>query len=149
MTFGFRLWDIHIGEPHPFNDPAPPIDNGTARPSPGRYHDAAFARAEWEKVFARSWLLACPVSDVREPGDFAKFDIGTESFIIVRGDDGGSMPITMSARIAAAGSSFPTPAARRNSPAPSTAGSSAWKARMSPLPIRRRSGRKCCATTRA
>ena len=89
MTFGFRLWDIHIGEPHPFNDPAPPIDNGTARPSPGRYHDAAFARAEWEKVFARSWLLACPVSDVREPGDFAKFDIGTESFIIVRGDDGG------------------------------------------------------------
>ncbi|HEX7782981.1 MAG TPA: aromatic ring-hydroxylating dioxygenase subunit alpha [Sphingobium sp.] len=88
MKFDFNLWDIHIGTPHPFNDRAPVIDNGTARPTGARYHDKAFAAAEWEKVFARSWLVACPVSDVREPGDFAKFDIGPESFIIVHGDDG-------------------------------------------------------------
>ena len=83
-----ELWQVHTGTPHPFNDPAPVIDNGTARPTPARYHERAFADAEWERVFARNWLIACPISDVREPGDFARFDIGRESFIIVRGDDG-------------------------------------------------------------
>lgn len=88
MDYPYLLWDVHAGEEHPFNARAPQIDNGTGRPSPLRYHDRDFAAAEWEKVFAKSWLLACPVSDVREPGDFAKFDIGPESFIVVRGDDG-------------------------------------------------------------
>lgn len=88
MNYVHRLWDIHIGTAHPFNDHAPPIDNGTARPTPERYSDKAFAASEWERVFARNWLIACPSSDVREPGDFAKFDIGPESFIVVRGDDG-------------------------------------------------------------
>lgn len=88
MNFGLHLWKVHIGKPHPFNDPAPEIDNGTDRPTPDRYHDRDFAQAEWERVFAKNWLIACPVSDVREPGDFAKFDIGPESFIIVRGEDG-------------------------------------------------------------
>jgi len=88
MNIPYRLWDIHTGTPHPFNDRAPVIDHGAGRPTPDRYHDAAFARAEWERVFARSWLLACTVSDVREPGDFARFDIGPESFIVVRAGDG-------------------------------------------------------------
>ncbi|QQN75123.1 SRPBCC family protein [Croceicoccus sp. YJ47] len=88
MKFDFNLWDIHIGNPHPFNERAPRIDNGTGRPDPERYHDRDFAAREWEQVFAKSWLLACPVSDVAEPGDFAKFDIGSESFLIVRGEDG-------------------------------------------------------------
>lgn len=86
MNVDFRLWDIHVGDPHPFNA-HDYIDNGTARPSPDRYHDRAFAEAEWEKVFTKGWLLACPVSDVREPGDFVRFDIGRESFIVVRGED--------------------------------------------------------------
>ena len=88
MNVGYLSWDIHIGDPHPFNEPAPMIDNGTDRPDADRYHSRDFAKAEWEKIFARNWLLACPVSDVREPGDFAKFDIGSESFIVVRGEDG-------------------------------------------------------------
>jgi phenylpropionate dioxygenase-like ring-hydroxylating dioxygenase large terminal subunit len=83
-----RLWDIHIGTPHPFNARAPGVDNGIGRPDPSRYTDPGFAAAEWERVFAKSWLLACPESDVREPGDFARFDIGPESFIVVRADDG-------------------------------------------------------------
>ncbi|MBO9375863.1 Rieske 2Fe-2S domain-containing protein [Sphingomonas histidinilytica] len=87
MNYDFRLWDIHVGAPHPFYRHSY-VDNGTARPTPARYHDPAFAAEEWEKVFARSWLVACPVSDIREPGDFARFDIGRESFIVVRGDDG-------------------------------------------------------------
>ncbi|MFN3553251.1 MAG: aromatic ring-hydroxylating oxygenase subunit alpha [Novosphingobium meiothermophilum] len=86
MKTDFDLWDIHTGAHHPFNDRAPRIDNGTARPGPERYTDPAFAREEWEKVFARSWLLAGPLSDIPETGDFMKFDIGPESFIVVRGE---------------------------------------------------------------
>ena len=88
MDYPHLLWDIHAGEEHPFNARAPQIDNGTARPTSDRYHDRDCAAAEWDRVFAKSWLIACPVSDVREAGDFATFDIGPESFLIVRGDDG-------------------------------------------------------------
>jgi len=87
MNFDFRLWDIHVGAQHPFYTHSY-VDNGTGRPSPARYHDPAFAAEEWEKVFAKSWLIACPLSDIPEEGDFARFNIGSESFIIVRGENG-------------------------------------------------------------
>ncbi|CDO35186.1 Rieske (2Fe-2S) domain protein [Novosphingobium sp. KN65.2] len=88
MKLDFDDWNIHVGAPHPFNERAPQIDNGTGRPAPERYFDHDFMREEWDKVFAKSWLLAGPASDIPEAGDFFKFDIGPESFIIVRGDDG-------------------------------------------------------------
>ena len=88
MTYHHNLWDIHIGTPHPFNDKAPAIDHGAGRPTPERFHSRSYAEAEWNRVFARSWLLACTVSDVRETGDFARFDIGPESFVVVRAEDG-------------------------------------------------------------
>ncbi len=89
MNFNFRGWDIHIGTPHTFNDRAPAIDNGTARPGPDRYFDPAWAKAEWDRLWTQTWLLAGPASDLRESGDFIRFDIGTESFVVVRDDDGG------------------------------------------------------------
>jgi phenylpropionate dioxygenase-like ring-hydroxylating dioxygenase large terminal subunit len=88
MNTSSRLWDIHVGADHPFNSSAPQIDHGSSRPDPRRYHDVAFAQAEWESVFTKTWLLACPLSDVREVGDFVKFDIGSESFIITRDESG-------------------------------------------------------------
>jgi phenylpropionate dioxygenase-like ring-hydroxylating dioxygenase large terminal subunit len=88
MGFAFRGWDIHTGAPHPFNDRAPPIDNGTARPDPARYHDRRYKDAEWDRMWTQTWLLAGPSSDVREDGDFMRFEIGTESFIVVRLEDG-------------------------------------------------------------
>ena len=88
MGFDFTNWQIHVGAPHPFNAEVPRPDNGTARLDPARYHDPAFARAEWEKVFTKTWLLAGVVSDIPEPGDFLRFEIGTESFIVVRDEDG-------------------------------------------------------------
>lgn len=88
MKLDFDDWNIHVGKPHPFNDRVKPIDNGTDRPDPARYHDPAFMAEEWDKVFARSWLLVGPASDIPEPGDFFTFEIGPENFIIVRGDDG-------------------------------------------------------------
>jgi phenylpropionate dioxygenase-like ring-hydroxylating dioxygenase large terminal subunit len=88
MNYDPRSWKVHAGSTHAFDQPAAAIDNGAERPDPARYYDPAVARAEWEKVFTKTWLLAGPVSDVREPGDWMKFDIGVESFIVVRADDG-------------------------------------------------------------
>jgi phenylpropionate dioxygenase-like ring-hydroxylating dioxygenase large terminal subunit len=67
---------------------APYIDNGTELISPERYYDPAFMQSEWEQLWTKTWLLAGRVSDIVEPGDFFRFDIGTESFIIVRASDG-------------------------------------------------------------
>lgn len=71
-----------------FDQKAPYIDNGTGRVDPARYYDPAWMKREWDAMWTKTWLLACPVSDVREAGDFFRFDIGTESFVIVRGEDG-------------------------------------------------------------
>ncbi len=87
MNYDPRSWVINRSK-HPFDRPAPHIDNGSERPHPSRYTSPAFAADEWEKVFTKTWLLAGSVSDVREPGDWLRFDIGIESFIVVRLDDG-------------------------------------------------------------
>lgn len=89
MNYDPRGGAVHRGSTHPFDRHAPPVDNGTARPDPACYHDPAIARIEWERLFTRSWLLAGPSSDLREPGDWIRFDIGSESFVIVRRPDGG------------------------------------------------------------
>ncbi|WP_136162182.1 aromatic ring-hydroxylating oxygenase subunit alpha [Sphingomonas flavalba] len=89
MNYDPRGWAVHEGSTHPFDAPAPHVDNGTERPDPRRYTAADVAAAEWEKLFTRTWLLAGPVSDVREAGDWMRFDIGVESFIVVRKEDGG------------------------------------------------------------
>jgi carnitine monooxygenase subunit len=84
-----RGWSISAeSEPKPFDAKRPYIDNGTGRPDPKRYYDPAYMAQEWEKMWTRTWLIAGPVSDVREPGDYFRFDLGPESFIIVRGEDG-------------------------------------------------------------
>jgi phenylpropionate dioxygenase-like ring-hydroxylating dioxygenase large terminal subunit len=89
MNYDPRGWAVHKDSQHPFDQPAPYVDNGADRPDPSRYVSRAFFDREWEKVFTKTWLLAGPSSDVREPGDWMKFDIGVESFIVVRKDDGG------------------------------------------------------------
>ena len=88
MSFDFRLWDIHTGAHHPFNDRAPRIENGTGRPDPNRYHGADYKDAEWNRMWTQTWLLAGPTSDLRDDGDFVRFDIADESFIVVRQEDG-------------------------------------------------------------
>lgn len=88
MNYDPRGWGVHKDSKHSFDEAAPYIDNGTDRPDPARYIDPEFAKAEWEKVFTKTWLLAGPSSDAREPDDWFKFDIGVESFIIIRQEDG-------------------------------------------------------------
>ena len=53
-----------------------------------RYTDPAFAAAEWEGMWAKVWLLMGRELEIPEPGDFQVEDVGRESFIMVRQDDG-------------------------------------------------------------
>ncbi|MGA0844492.1 MAG: aromatic ring-hydroxylating oxygenase subunit alpha [Arenicellales bacterium] len=66
----------------------PSIDNGHEVTDPSRYFSEDFMRKEWTKLWPRVWLLAGVTADVREPGDYFTFEVGHESFIIVRQDDG-------------------------------------------------------------
>jgi len=88
MNFDASRWAIHIDADHPFNAHRDQADLGTARYAPDRYHDPAFFAAEWEKVFTKSWLLAGVSSDIPDAGDWLRFDIGPESFIVARQEDG-------------------------------------------------------------
>lgn len=67
---------------------APYIDNGTGPIAPERYIDPAVMKAEWNALWTRTWLLAGRVSDLAEQGDFFRFDIATESIIVVRTTSG-------------------------------------------------------------
>ena len=53
-----------------------------------RYYTLEFMEREWRYLWPNVWLLAGVESDVAEPGDFLKFDIGHESIIVVRDDRG-------------------------------------------------------------
>jgi len=64
------------------------IDNGTGLLSPERYYDPAFMKREWDGLWSKTWLMAGRVSDIAGPGDFIRFDVGTESILIIRGTSG-------------------------------------------------------------
>lgn len=63
--------------------PAEPLPLGGER-----YTSRAFMEAEWENVFARTWLIAVRADELPEPGDYMAEEIGRESILIVRQDDG-------------------------------------------------------------
>ena len=86
MTFDFRVNpnapadSLEAKQPH--------VDNGLIVPDPSRYFSPEFMRKEWERLWPRVWLLAGITSDIPEEGDYTTFDLGHESFIIVRQEDG-------------------------------------------------------------
>jgi phenylpropionate dioxygenase-like ring-hydroxylating dioxygenase large terminal subunit len=66
------------------------INPGAARPLAGeRYTSRSFMEAEWENVWTKSWLITIRADDIPEPGDFMVEEIGRESILIVRQNDGG------------------------------------------------------------
>ncbi len=54
--------------------------------SVGRYIDPAFMKLEFERLWSRVWQVAARVDEVPEVGDYATYDIGDQSVIIVRAD---------------------------------------------------------------
>jgi phenylpropionate dioxygenase-like ring-hydroxylating dioxygenase large terminal subunit len=67
-------------------EPEPRQRHGTLDKS--RYLSADWAQREWERVFRRCWLYAVPAQDVAEPGSWATFDIGPETVLISRTQEG-------------------------------------------------------------
>jgi phenylpropionate dioxygenase-like ring-hydroxylating dioxygenase large terminal subunit len=51
---------------------------------PDRYTSREYAHGEWENVFAATWQVAGRDKEIPEPGDYITFELGRESFLIVR-----------------------------------------------------------------
>jgi len=70
---------------------APYIDHGTAAPDKTRYFSKEEADLEWQHVWTKTWAFAGLAQDVPNIGDYLRYDLGKESFVVVRaaeGDDG-------------------------------------------------------------
>jgi len=52
-----------------------------------RYFSKEFMEQEWDKMWTRTWSCAGRVSDLPTPGSYFRYDLGPESFIIIRGHD--------------------------------------------------------------
>lgn len=65
----------------------PDIVNYTTYPTKSYLERDAIAE-EWQKLWTKVWLIAGPSSDIPNVGDWFKFDLGDQSFIIVRSGEG-------------------------------------------------------------
>jgi nitrite reductase/ring-hydroxylating ferredoxin subunit len=54
-----------------------------------RYTSSAFARLEQDRLWGRVWQIACREEELVRPGDFVEYEIGDQSILLVRGEDGG------------------------------------------------------------
>ncbi|MFP6837845.1 MAG: aromatic ring-hydroxylating dioxygenase subunit alpha [Pseudomonadales bacterium] len=63
---------------------APYVDNGEEIFTTDRYSSEEYAELEWDRMWARTWTLAGLVADIPKVGDYFKYDLGRESFIVVR-----------------------------------------------------------------
>ena len=54
-----------------------------------RYTSKEFADAEFEEMWTKVWLLLGRESELPNPGDWQREDVGPESFLMVRQKDGG------------------------------------------------------------
>ncbi len=52
--------------------------------APSRYFDAEFHRLEMERVWRRTWQMACREEQIPEAGDHVVYDIGDTSLIVIR-----------------------------------------------------------------
>ncbi len=65
---------------------APPTGPGAITAE--RYVSSAWMAREAELVWPRMWLFACLERDVAEPGDFAVLNVGNESILVSRSQEG-------------------------------------------------------------
>lgn len=57
---------------------------GSADISKDRYVDPAFASGEFERMWTRTWQMACREDHIPEVGDYYVYDIGPYSFVVTR-----------------------------------------------------------------
>lgn len=73
----------------PVEHTPPPEDLGYDLIPKSRYTSEDYMRLEWERMWTKVWLLAGFAQDLAEPGDYICTEIGRESVLVVRQDDGG------------------------------------------------------------
>lgn len=66
----------------------PEVDNGVGVTSTEGYFSREYRALEWDKIWTRSWLIAGVTTDLARVGDFFLFNIGEESIIITRTEEG-------------------------------------------------------------
>ena len=70
------------------------LDALVRRQRPGFSLDRELYTADWvfkldlQRIFARNWLMAGHSCEIPNPGDYFLFQIGDDSLIVIRGDDG-------------------------------------------------------------
>ena len=69
------------------DDTPAPLVSGKPVPA-SRYSSPAFWQLEWDRIWTRVWLLAGHVARLPTSGDFFTVEIGPETLLVVRGDDG-------------------------------------------------------------
>lgn len=62
-------------------------DFGTDPLDTRRYYSAEFMRLEEEKLWPKVWHVAGFASDIPRAGDYFRYDMGRETFVVVRGID--------------------------------------------------------------
>ncbi|MFN3231620.1 MAG: aromatic ring-hydroxylating oxygenase subunit alpha [Alphaproteobacteria bacterium] len=80
--------DDVIRETPPIDTEAPLPNLGHERISGDRFHSREWMEKEWTHMWRRVWNMACRESDLPEPGDLFVYELGKESFVFVRGNDG-------------------------------------------------------------
>lgn len=66
----------------------PPMDNGTRNHGKAGYFSREHMDLEWQRLWTRSWLIAGITSDLVDVNDYFLFDIGEESIIVTRTEEG-------------------------------------------------------------
>ena len=77
----------HLARTTPL-DKTPNVDLGSELIPKQRYISKDFAQLEWDKMWTKVWTNAGLVADIPNPGDYFCYELGGESIIIARQDDG-------------------------------------------------------------
>lgn len=67
---------------------APEPEFGTAPITGDRYYSQDFAQREWDCLWPRVWQIAGRVDQIPEAGDYVTYEVGRDSILCARGDDG-------------------------------------------------------------
>jgi phenylpropionate dioxygenase-like ring-hydroxylating dioxygenase large terminal subunit len=62
--------------------------NDYARVSVDRYTSPELMQLEWQQLWRRVWTCAGRETDIPQAGNYFRYDLGRESFIVTRGQDG-------------------------------------------------------------
>ena len=81
----FPMATTFLGEARAHLDPPVRGDPITAE----RYFSPAWAKAEWDHVWTKTWHIGGMTAELEEPGDWVRHDVGHESVVMIAQADGG------------------------------------------------------------